>query len=192
MEEHGDNIPVPQTAAGGAGGEPDAGFTPGFYAPMPDPGPVAPFEAYDDESSTPQLRAIAKRDRMHSILAAFLSLWTIELLRDVVSATNTESRFSHEPVTLSDIIKWIAITIMMGYNRQPPIAHYWSHMLRGDLASHLSSSSSQFFALCRFGQQSDSSNHAKGPFCLDQSGDSLCGERRQCASPKSSKGTSTV
>lgn len=107
----------------------DAGFLRGWHRPTTDRGPFHPLIALSDEHSLPRRCGDALKSNRATPRALFRLYWDNELLAGMEHATNVRlaktSKAACPPVTKSELLRFIALTIAMGVNRQPQVAHYW-------------------------------------------------------------------
>lgn len=107
----------------------DAGFLLGWHRPTTDRGPLRGLTAMSDADSTPRRCGDALKSDCLTPRALFRLYWDDELLDRMLAATNSSlgkiARSTPPPVTKSELIRFVALSVAMGINKQPQVAHYW-------------------------------------------------------------------
>jgi hypothetical protein len=100
-----------------------------WYRATVDSGPSKPRIEYSDEDRLPRLKGRAAEMSAGSPLDFVKLFLSDETLDATVSATNHGKKgktpFKDQPLTRAELIKWFAISIVMGYDKQPSTAAYW-------------------------------------------------------------------
>lgn len=116
-------------AAPNAGVVQDDGFVPGWHCPTTDRGPLHGLKPMGVERSKGGVRGPAKSRFPMSPFALFKLFFTDVLLTLIINATNSDfvRRIKRpiQPLSMQELLRFLAITISFGINRQPQVKHYW-------------------------------------------------------------------
>jgi hypothetical protein len=131
-EEEADEVePVAATAAAGGKKAVKETLISSWTVPTRDNGPAPVDFTWTPEQELPKLRGPASSGSDWRPWDVFSLLWSFELLEQICKATNSRSDALSPPLSVSELLKWIAISICMGYSKQPRVASYWARETAG-------------------------------------------------------------
>jgi hypothetical protein len=117
--------------------------------PTADNGPRHPRVATTEAEDKPKLIGELAEMADFKIWDPFKKFWPIELLENICKASNDRDKPISPPLTPAELLLWLSCTIIMGYNKQPRIEHYWSTVLPGERGPQLSALLALICDACR-------------------------------------------
>lgn len=107
----------------------DGGFLRGWHRPTTDRGPTYKFKPMSEADSQPRRQGEALKSDRATPRYLFRLFWDNELLDKIKAATNLhfakKLKGKPTPLTTAELLRFLALSITMGINRQPQVAHYW-------------------------------------------------------------------
>jgi hypothetical protein len=99
--------------------------------PTRDNGPKTPKIDVTPEQAEPKAKGAASSETPWRPWAVFSLYWSFELLNKICDATNSRETSMKQALTPILLLKFLAISVCMGYNKQPRIRDYWTGTLPG-------------------------------------------------------------
>jgi hypothetical protein len=104
---------------------PDADPT-GWNRPRVDPGPSEHVPVQLRNRQRIQVREGVLGGGPHTALSVFQAFFTGELMARFIDRTNRRAAMARLPLSMPDLVKWLALLINMGIKQLPSSRHHWT------------------------------------------------------------------